>query len=405
MKARAKNWIGALLALTAAASGDALAAGCEDPALAQALRAPHRVVEDMTRDGYRHPCETLRFFGLRRDMTVVEIWPGRGWYADILAPYLRQEGVYVAAHFNPASSSAFFRDTRSEFERRLKTLPEIFDHVHMATFDPSGAAPMAAPESVDLVLTFRNVHNWYMRGGGDERVVQAFRQMYDVLKPGGTLGIVEHRLPVGRDRSTQEDSGYMLQAEVVRLAGEAGFLLVATSEVNANPRDTADHEHGVWSLPPTLRGGESTRAYFAAIGESDRMTLRFRKPAYSLADCPARANCVSSMEKRARYRIAPFACTGDPLHAREALVRAVRSVPGAVIKAQDDERIRVEFRTRWLRFVDDAEFLLRPGQVEVRSAARLGYSDFGVNRRRIERLRAAMMADGCRGPIGETTAN
>lgn len=376
---------------------------CPDLALARWLAAPHRQSVDVQRDVYRHPCSTLQFFGLRPGASVMEIWPGRGWYADILAPYLQDQGTYIAAHFNPESPSAFYRDTRRDFEHRLATLPDHFGKTNLVSFDPAAAAPPVPPGSVDLILTFRNVHNWYMRGGGDARVISAFRQMYDALAPGGTLGVVEHRLPAGQPVSRQETSGYMLQSEVIRLAGAAGFLLVATSEVNANPRDSADHADGVWALPPTLRGGDVGRPQFEAIGESDRMTLRFRKPAYALAPCPSRDNCVSSQETRDRYRIEPVSCAVDALRMREVLVRSLAAMPRTRITESDHERLKVEFRTRWWRFVDDAEFLLRPGRIDMRSASRVGYSDLGVNRRRMEALRETLRQEGCstaREPVG-----
>lgn len=363
---------------------------CPDAELAAVLASAHRSSDAMARDSHRHPCETLMFFGVRSNMTVVEIWPGAGWYADILAPLLGPKGIYYAAHFNPASPSDFYRDTRHTFEAHLTDTPNLMGRTRLTTFDPAGDEAIAPPASADIVLTFRNIHNWYMRGGGDHRVQAAFKKMYVVLKPGGVLGVVEHRLPASRPLTEQEGSGYMRQDYVVQMAEAAGFRLVASSEINANPVDTADHPNGVWSLPPTLRGGVPDRERYIATGESDRMTLRFVKPhAQQLKPCPSRDNCVSSQERGSRYEIQPLRFKGSPREARDHLLRIITSRPGARIVAADAEHIKVEFRTRWLRFVDDADFLIGNGVVEVRSASRLGYSDFGVNRKRIEEIRQA----------------
>lgn len=212
-------------------------------------------------------------------MTVVEIWPGQGWYTEILAPVLRTSGLLYAAHFNADSTSEFFRDSRKQFEQMLAARPELYDKVIVTSFNPPAHSDIAPPGSADMVLTFRNVHNWYMRGGGDERVVQAFAAMYRALKPGGILGVVEHRLPANRPLTDQENSGYMREDYVISMAQAAGFRLLGRSGINANPRDTADHPKGVWTLPPTLRMGDVDRDRYLVIGESDRMTLKFIRPA------------------------------------------------------------------------------------------------------------------------------
>jgi predicted methyltransferase len=244
-----------------------------------ATKLKHRTPEYVTRDRYRHPGETLEFFAVHPQMTVVEIWPGAGgWYTEILAPLLRGTGKFYAAQFNEDSSAAYYRESRQAFLGKIHANPGIYDQVVVTTFNPPEYLEIAPAGSADMVLTFRNVHNWYMRGGGDERVIAAFNAMYRALKPGGILGVVDHRLPAIRPQSDQEASGYMRQDYVIKMLKKAGFELLATSEINANPQDNAEHPKGVWSLPPTLRMGETDRDRYLAIGESDRMTLKFRKP-------------------------------------------------------------------------------------------------------------------------------
>ncbi|MEQ1440066.1 methyltransferase [Fontimonas sp. SYSU GA230001] len=255
-----------------------LSAAAESP-LEAAISGKHRTLDFVQRDAARHPLETLTFFGIEPGMTVVEIWPGAsGWYTEILAPLLRTHGHLYAAHFNSDSTSQFYRESRADFEVKLTTNPAVYDQVVVTSFNPPAHADIAPPGSADRVVTFRNVHNWYMRGGGDDRVVAAFQAMFRALKPGGVLGVVDHRLPASRPLTDQEDSGYMREDYVIAMAQRAGFVLAAKSEINANPRDTADHPKGVWTLPPTLRLGEVDRDKYLAIGESDRMTLKFVKP-------------------------------------------------------------------------------------------------------------------------------
>lgn len=241
-------------------------------AIDAAIAAPHRSAANRARDPYRHPQETLRFFGLTPDMTVVEIFPGGGWYTEILAPVLRDHGTYYAAHYNPVTEGTTKAVTA--YKAKLATEPALYDRVQVTSFGKDHYDALAPAGSADMVLTFRNVHNWVMGGYGP----QAFQAFFRVLKPGGVLGVVEHRLPESRPAADQETSGYIKQSEVIRLAEAAGFKLVASSEINANPKDTADHPGGVWSLPPSFRLGDQDRAKYAAIGESDRMTLKFVKP-------------------------------------------------------------------------------------------------------------------------------
>lgn len=243
------------------------------------LKGEHRSEAFVARDKYRNPKETLKFFGVKPKMTVVEIWPGGGgWYTEILAPYLRDKGKLYAAQFNPDSDIKYFQRGRKKFLEKIAAKPDIYDRVEVTTFDPPEHVDIAPPASADYVLTFRNVHNWYMYGSGEERLVSAFKAFYDVLKPGGLLGVVEHRLPASRPLSDQDKSGYMRQDYVIQIAEKVGFKLVDESEINANPKDTADHPKGVWTLPPSLRLKDKDRERYVAIGESDRMTLKFKKP-------------------------------------------------------------------------------------------------------------------------------
>lgn len=232
--------------------------------------------ENGARDEFRHPAETLAFFGIEPSNTVIEIWPGGGWYAEILAPWLNANGgTYIAAHFPADSESEFRRRSRASFEDRF-TGSDLFGDVVIRDWGPENRG-LGAPGSADAVLTFRNVHNW-MRGGFTER---AFSDFYAVLRPGGVLGVVEHRLPDTREQDPLAGSGYVQEAYVVAIAREAGFELVGSSEINANPADTADHPNGVWTLPPSRSGWEAEgfdSTPYEAIGESDRMTLLFRKP-------------------------------------------------------------------------------------------------------------------------------
>ena len=246
-----------------------------DTAIAGDWRAPGNTV----RDRYRHPRETLAFFGVRPGDAVIEITPGGGWYAEILAPYLRNDGQYIAALVDPmavkeGSGRDYQQRSRTSFDAFLGKQPARYDRVQVRAFDP--AAPrFGADGEADAVLTFRNVHNWFGAGTAQGYFDGFFR----ALKPGGVLGVVEHRAAAGTDEATMKKSGYLTEALVIDLATRAGFVLDARSEVNANPADTRDHPNGVWTLPPTNRHDAGDKPKYAAIGESDRMTLRFRKPA------------------------------------------------------------------------------------------------------------------------------
>jgi len=238
-----------------------------------ALAAPHRRPEDRARDLYRHPADTLAFFGLRDDMTVIELWPGNGWYTDLLAPLLREKGRLVAATPDPNGTNEYRAKGARALRERVAANPAVYGPVEFVILDKTGI-DLGPPSSADLVLTFRNTHNW-INDGIDEQVYAA---AFEVLKPGGVLGVVQHRADEGADVAASAKKGYVPEAHVIAVAEAAGFVLEEKSEVNANPRDTKDYEEGVWALPPALRGGDVDRATYVAIGESDRMTLRFVKP-------------------------------------------------------------------------------------------------------------------------------
>jgi len=258
-------------------SGLLLASTAWSTSLETVISGKHRELSSV-RDQYRHPLETLTFFGLKESMTVVEIWPGaKGWYTEILGPYLKDKGKLYAAQFNADSSSDYYKSSRADFIKKLEASPELYSGVEVTTFNPPDYIDIAPEASADLVLTFRNVHNWYMRGGGTERVLSAFQAFHRALKPGGHLGVVEHRLPKNRSLADQEASGYMREDYVIEIAQKAGFELIDGSEINQNDKDNADHPKGVWTLPPSLRLGEENQQHYLSIGESDRMTLLFRK--------------------------------------------------------------------------------------------------------------------------------
>ena len=247
-----------------------------ETAIQAAVEHSSRTAANKARDHYRNPVETLSFFEVAPHSTVVEISPGAGWYTEILAPLLHQQGTLYAAHFPANSSSEFAQRSRASFAEKMASHP-VYSKVQMTEFAPVASIQIAPDASADVVLTFRNLHNWYMQGGEDAMRI-AFNHFYRALKPGGVLGVVEHRLPEAKRDSDWTQSGYFPQSLAIELAEQAGFVFEASSEINANPRDTADHPRGVWTLPPSLRLGEQDRDRYLAIGESDRMTLKFRKP-------------------------------------------------------------------------------------------------------------------------------
>lgn len=242
---------------------------CSSVAYAQdtlrvAIQSDQRSPANVLRDAARHPYETLNFFGIKDHMTVVELAPGGGWYTEILAPYLRQRGQLILA------------GAGQNLKNKMAEKPNQFDKVKIGDFNPNGTINYAAPNSVDMVLTFRNIHNWMNLGETASKAV--FQSAFDSLKSGGVLGVVEHRLPATAAHDPKGSSGYVHTSYVIKLAESVGFRLQAQSEINANSKDTADHPGGVWALPPVLTHKEKDREKYLAIGESDRMTLKFVKP-------------------------------------------------------------------------------------------------------------------------------
>lgn len=245
-------------------------------ALEKAVDNPTRSAAFRMRDRYRHPLETLKFFDVQPEMTVVEIWPGAGWYTEILAPYLRGRGTYIAAGFvvSDESSPRWRKDVAEDFAKKFADTPQLYGHVQITELGAPDRWTMAPAGSADRVLTFRNVHNW-MAGGYEKEM---FAAIFTALKPGGVLGVVEHRAKPDATLEQMTRSGYVTEAYVIELATNAGLKLQEKSEINANPKDTKDYPQGVWTLPPTLRLGDQDKQKYLDIGESDRMTLRFVKP-------------------------------------------------------------------------------------------------------------------------------
>jgi len=251
-------------------------AAADEAAIQAAVNHPVRSAANKARDVYRHPVETLSFFEVTPKSTVVEVSPGGGWYTEILAPLLKAEGKYYAAHHPATTTSEYAKKSLTAYQAKLAADP-VFSSVTVTGFAADKVYEIAPAGSADVVVTFRNLHNWYMQKG-EESVLNAYKSFYAALKPGGVLGVVEHRLPEAKATGDWTKTGYMPQSLAVKVALQAGFVLEGTSEVNANPKDTADHPQGVWTLPPSLALKDQDKAKYLAIGESDRMTLKFRKP-------------------------------------------------------------------------------------------------------------------------------
>jgi predicted methyltransferase len=269
----------AAAAATLAGCGPAVG-GRRPQTLADAVAGEWRLPEDKARDRFRHPVESLEFWGLKPGMTVVEFWPGAGWYTDILAPFLAGTGGKLyAAHLEPLDDVR--RQAAEAYQRKLTEKKRLYGPVEVTAFGPT-SGPVAPAGVADLALFLRNIHNWMAAGIADK----AFRDAFAALKPGGVLGVEEHRADVGTVQDALAANGYVQQDYVIQLAKEAGFTLDAASEINANPKDDKDHPFGVWTLPPTRlsapRGQPPKEGFdhapYDAIGESDRMTLRFKKP-------------------------------------------------------------------------------------------------------------------------------
>jgi predicted methyltransferase len=241
-------------------------------ALGKAIAGQQRSAEHKARDKYRHPQETLEFFDVKDNMTVVEVWPGAGWYTEILAPYLRDKGKLYAAHFSADAEEPYFKKGLKDFVDKLHDQPKVYGKVELTALQSPELLQIAPDGSADRVLTFRNVHNWMK----SDQAAAVFSAMYKALKPGGILGVVEHRNNALKPQDTQAESGYVSEDYVIALARNAGFEFLGKSEINANSKDTKDYP--VWALPPSLALKDKDREKYLAIGESDRMTIKFMKP-------------------------------------------------------------------------------------------------------------------------------
>ncbi len=264
------------LALTALVSLGATSASAGpstvDPALRAAVADPARTPNFVKRDGARHPVEELTFFGIRPGMTVVELWPGGGYWTEILGPYLAKHGHFYAAL--PERGNAEEDKGVERWRTRMAQQKDRLGTIHETTLGPK-SFDIAPAGSADLVVTFRNLHNWMYDGYAE----QALAACFTALKPGGILGIEEHRGRTDKPQDPKAEDGYVREDYAIALAKKAGFVLVGSSEVNANPKDTKEWVDGVWTLPPTLSQGDKDREKYLAIGEADNFVLKFRKPA------------------------------------------------------------------------------------------------------------------------------
>jgi predicted methyltransferase len=261
----------AAVVLAMAAGAAATAAAAPDPALKAAVADPGRSAKFIARDAVRHPVEELTFFGLKPGMNVVELWPGGGYWTEILGRYLARSGTYTVALESTDDKEG--NQSVSGWRSRIAAEKDRLGTIHETTL-AAGRYDIAPPGSADLVLTFRNLHNWMDGGYAD----QALAACFTALKPGGILGIEEHRGRTDKPQDPKAADGYVREDYTIALAKKAGFVLVAKSEINANPKDTKDWPDGVWTLPPTLSQGEKDRAKYVAIGEADNFVLKFRKP-------------------------------------------------------------------------------------------------------------------------------
>ncbi|MBT3992639.1 MAG: class I SAM-dependent methyltransferase [Gammaproteobacteria bacterium] len=243
--------------------------------LDEIISGEHRSDQNKIRNEARHPKETLEFFGLEKTMTVVEVWPSAGWYTEVIAPYLNDSGQYISASFDVNTDNEYFGKMAKRFQNKLDEYPDLYGNVKHGVLEAPDRIEIAETNSVDMVLTFRNIHNWMARG----QTEMMFKGFYKVLKPGGILGVVEHRGNSSITQDPKAKSGYVNQEFAIALAEQSGFIFEESSEINANPKDNKEHREGVWTLAPTYRNlSDDEKADYKSIGESDRFTLRFRKP-------------------------------------------------------------------------------------------------------------------------------
>lgn len=244
--------------------------------LETAAQGDHRSDKNKARNQYRHPIATMSFFGLKPEMTVLEIAPGGGWYTEVLAPAMRDTGVYIAGSYDVKveGQPKYRYRQHSALLSNIANKAGVYGQIKVATYSPPTSRELWKQDSVDMVLTFRSSHGWVRDGLVDD----VYSDFFKVVKPGGTLGVVQHRAPEGGDAVAWAKKGYVPESRVIQAAEKAGFVLDGKSEINANAKDLKDHDEGVWRLPPTLGLGDKDREKYVAIGESDRMTLRFKKP-------------------------------------------------------------------------------------------------------------------------------
>ena len=248
-------------------------AGDISAGLDKVLQGSHREAKNVARDIYRHPKETLMVLGLEQNMKVLEILPGRGWYTEILAPLLQDSGELTVASFGDTHPTKYLRNIHIDFMKKMNADTNTYGKVETVVFNKSGYLADIPDNYMDMVVTFRNTHNW-IRFGGIEDIYAAFNR---VLIPGGILGVVQHRADKDGDAKVTAEKGYVPESYLINLVEDAGFELVKKSDINANLADSKDYPEGVWSLPPTYREKDKDRDRYTAIGESDRMTLKFIK--------------------------------------------------------------------------------------------------------------------------------
>ena len=246
-----------------------------DDNLTKFANGKHRSEKNIARNEFRHPVKTLEFFGIKPTMTVVEISPGGGWYAEILAPYLKDKGQYIAAGYDPDSKIKYYSKNAKRLADKLAADPTHFGKAKLSVLQAPDKLDFAPENSVDMVVSFRNTHNWASSGHAEA----VYAAIYKAVKPNGIFGLVQHRAGAHNPKDTSGKLGYLKQTDIIEMATKAGFRLIEHSEINANPKDKRDYKDGVWTLPPSYRLGDKDREKYKAIGESDRMTLKFVKPA------------------------------------------------------------------------------------------------------------------------------